>query len=168
MNYDDVSKINYYDLFGGIFKIEFLNKKDEKIHELDGKNEKSYDYSKQWPESYDLIANFMKTKEFPNLKTINLEISKKNHLALGDLEYTLNLISEKSSYFHSKSNIVEIDLSSSIPNLLPKEESFCAICLDDINDNMTKLDCGHKFHSKCINLWIEKGHKTCPMCRKSF
>ena len=40
----------------------------------------------------------------------------------------------------------------------------CSICLGEENLNKT-LSCGHKFHSKCIKEWREKGSNTCPICR---
>ncbi|PIN03313.1 hypothetical protein CDL12_24171 [Handroanthus impetiginosus] len=47
------------------------------------------------------------------------------------------------------------------------QSSPCAICLDDIcgGDIYRRLpECGHCFHSKCIDLWF-KSHSTCPLCR---
>lgn len=39
----------------------------------------------------------------------------------------------------------------------------CAICLDRINKKI-KDKC-HNFHSGCINSWIERGNRSCPLCR---
>ncbi|KAI3444859.1 hypothetical protein Pfo_001524, partial [Paulownia fortunei] len=44
---------------------------------------------------------------------------------------------------------------------------YCAICLNDIcgGDSYRKLpECGHCFHSKCIDVWFQS-HSTCPLCR---
>ena len=30
------------------------------------------------------------------------------------------------------------------------------------------LPCNHKFHLICLSRWIEKGHKSCPICRKDI
>ena len=44
----------------------------------------------------------------------------------------------------------------------------CSICLqpvqEDSDDSIT-LDCGHTFHLKCINMWLNVNN-TCPNCRK--
>ncbi|KAL0429398.1 UNVERIFIED_CONTAM: E3 ubiquitin-protein ligase EL5 [Sesamum radiatum] len=43
----------------------------------------------------------------------------------------------------------------------------CAVCLDDIRggDSYRELrECGHCYHSKCIDLWL-RSHSTCPLCR---
>ena len=63
------------------------------------------------------------------------------------------------------------------------EEIFsqsCIICLEEFKSNETKndsekkellekedvstLDCGHKFHKKCIDDWSKK-EQSCPLCR---
>ena len=43
----------------------------------------------------------------------------------------------------------------------------CAICLDTIkhNEAITKLKCGHRFHSDCIQHSLRSGNANCPMCR---
>ena len=47
----------------------------------------------------------------------------------------------------------------------------CAICLDDFEGSETKsectLKCGHKFHSKCLCLWLLNLNATCPICRST-
>lgn len=46
-------------------------------------------------------------------------------------------------------------------------EHYCSICLNDIRggEGYRKLpECGHSFHSKCIDVWIAS-HSTCPLCR---
>lgn len=41
----------------------------------------------------------------------------------------------------------------------------CPICYDYINATTKKvMSCGHEFHTKCVNKWLERC-PTCPMCR---
>ena len=42
----------------------------------------------------------------------------------------------------------------------------CCICLAKYKDKeeVRKLPCSHKFHSKCVEEWLGR-HATCPMCR---
>ena len=51
------------------------------------------------------------------------------------------------------------------------QEEKCAICLSlMIYPRLTRtLICGHTFHRKCINEWINiKHHTSCPICRESI
>ena len=43
----------------------------------------------------------------------------------------------------------------------------CIICLEDLNNyELTMLECGHVFHSKCIYEWFSKSKSMiCPICR---
>lgn len=54
----------------------------------------------------------------------------------------------------------------SIDNLIIE----CSICLEDNNNSSIVLECGHKFHKKCINNWIKEcrhsgRHSSCPLCK---
>ena len=48
-----------------------------------------------------------------------------------------------------------------------EKENVCAICLDKMmpNDNVTSLECGHRFHSDCIRRSLTATQGTCPLCR---
>lgn len=41
----------------------------------------------------------------------------------------------------------------------------CPICLEKlVSENVQELQCGHMFHNKCLEKWLEENH-TCPYCR---
>lgn len=40
----------------------------------------------------------------------------------------------------------------------------CSICLEENNENITKLNCEHLFHTECISEWT-KLQSNCPICR---
>lgn len=45
------------------------------------------------------------------------------------------------------------------------DEEQCSICLSNLSKDETvisKLPCGHCFHTECINKWRQN---TCPCCR---
>ncbi|XVE66453.1 hypothetical protein DITRI_Ditri08aG0080700 [Diplodiscus trichospermus] len=48
------------------------------------------------------------------------------------------------------------------------EEEVCSICLVELEkeDVVSQLqNCGHVFHMKCTEKWVERHHFTCPLCR---
>jgi hypothetical protein len=42
----------------------------------------------------------------------------------------------------------------------------CCICLEELDNFKTTLDCSHEFHSNCILPW-NKINNGCPLCRKN-
>lgn len=46
----------------------------------------------------------------------------------------------------------------------PSEDFMCPICLgENIDEDITCMDCGHDYHISCIKRW-NKVTNTCPMC----
>ncbi|KAF2360929.1 Zinc finger RING-type [Trinorchestia longiramus] len=47
------------------------------------------------------------------------------------------------------------------------ENEDCCICISAMvsSDKVKSLDCGHFFHAKCINDWLNK-KRECPLCRQ--
>jgi len=86
-----------------------------------------------------------------------------------------------SQFFNSIFNSSETEESSlSLSNLLENtelsvhrttdEETMCAICRADIQENaiIRKINgCGHFFHHNCLDNWLKNNH-TCPVCRQSL
>lgn len=49
-----------------------------------------------------------------------------------------------------------------------KTEEICSICLVEFEgeDAVSKLGrCGHVFHVKCIEQWLDRNQFSCPLCR---
>lgn len=48
-------------------------------------------------------------------------------------------------------------------------EEICSICLSDYvnDDTIGTLSCGHEYHANCIQQWLLRGKKNCPICRSS-
>ena len=48
---------------------------------------------------------------------------------------------------------------------MDNEKFHCSICIsDDDSTPITKLECNHTFHIKCINKWWNTGSIKCPLC----
>ncbi len=48
------------------------------------------------------------------------------------------------------------------------EGETCPVCMLIMNqENSRRLDCGHTFHTRCLERWRRRAY-TCPMCRAPF
>ena len=44
----------------------------------------------------------------------------------------------------------------------------CSICMEDYleGNEIRVLPCSHAFHCKCIDHWLTKYHRACPLCQR--
>jgi E3 ubiquitin-protein ligase BIG BROTHER-like protein len=54
-------------------------------------------------------------------------------------------------------------------NRFGKDDNKCVVCQYEFKngEEVTKLSCGHLFHSDCVDTWLSK-NKVCPMCHKEI
>jgi len=63
-------------------------------------------------------------------------------------------------------DVEEYGYAASVSLAYPcQEDAVCSVCLDRMAGGLIFLACGHRFHSKCIELWLEE-RKNCPYCRQ--
>ncbi|TVU01126.1 hypothetical protein EJB05_53425, partial [Eragrostis curvula] len=43
----------------------------------------------------------------------------------------------------------------------------CCVCISTCRDGeeMRRLPCGHAFHRDCVDRWLARCRRTCPLCR---
>jgi len=84
-------------------------------------------------------------------------------------EYVVNLTTKKCSVapsFHIPDGNIWVCGRHLRRSLLPE----CSICICAMRNTTERtLDCGHKFHGKCVGIWeTTSGKQTCPLCRTSY
>ena len=50
-------------------------------------------------------------------------------------------------------------------------DSQCAVCLNIIGEEHEVRElgnCYHVFHKECIDVWMDQGQATCPLCRSKI
>jgi hypothetical protein len=53
--------------------------------------------------------------------------------------------------------------------IIDLEEISCSICLEDYNNEYTyKTECNHSFCKSCLDDWLSRGNKKCPLCRQEI
>lgn len=54
--------------------------------------------------------------------------------------------------------------------LSSSERPVCAICIEKIQpeDNVSKLNCDHKYHKDCLQPWLDARQNTCPLDREKI
>lgn len=63
----------------------------------------------------------------------------------------------------------EINMLTTINCNEEMTKESCSICLDDyvMEDKITVLPCGHKYHYNCISNWLKR-NAVCPLCKREI
>lgn len=63
--------------------------------------------------------------------------------------------------------LTEVRLAAVPPAEARELAADCPVCLHDFDDRepCSRLPCSHIFHRDCINRWLSRGSRSCPICR---
>ncbi|KAJ1543042.1 hypothetical protein HK096_008844, partial [Nowakowskiella sp. JEL0078] len=71
--------------------------------------------------------------------------------------------------FQKSSNLISSKIveKKSEMSVQKATNATCSICLESMmqNDSYRKLHCSHLFHTHCIDTWLLKRSRYCPLCR---
>lgn len=134
--------------------------------------------------NYNYYNNFDEYDLYSNSYFVNYNYNPHNSDIIESIDVLLE-ISDRDEYEEAQRMSIEaIDLTQHIINediqieqpnneinsYLQSGDEFietCSICLDDVVniENISKLSCGHHFHTNCIRQCLERNLR-CPLCRR--
>eukprot|EP00250_Pteridium_aquilinum_P006962 c16777_g1_i1 orf=365-880(-) len=119
-----------------------------------------------------LLAAAIPLGAFANLCTF---LSKAiSFMSISDQDHLASLAADEADaiLYSSLSSSVEAVLPSVSYESLHHEADLrshtCAVCINEINckDEVRRLPhCSHLYHTPCIDTWLRRNHRTCPLCR---
>ena len=77
---------------------------------------------------------------------------------------------DQTFYFEKKCTSCQHTIVKPTEFVINADSADCVICLDQLlpGEVSCKLDCGHFYHTKCIDTWFgQNKNKLCPLCKKS-
>ncbi|OMO83417.1 Zinc finger, RING-type [Corchorus olitorius] len=75
-------------------------------------------------------------------------------------------IKDDSSYV-----VMKQEMSKMVEQGLASEGEICSVCLSSMKEGdgeMRVLPCLHQFHRVCVDRWLNRCRKNCPICRFSM
>ena len=99
--------------------------------------------------------------------------TRKRNLIATRFVSRLNTYKSKILERNTKSRALTQKLRTTLVSALDtiQKSDDCSLCLlkIDLKEPITTLECGHKFHSRCLYNYINKTHDLrCPLCRASI
>ena len=84
------------------------------------------------------------------------------------------MVEDPNEFEHLKSLVVpacvgdgNVDFTRFGCGIIGNGQDGCTICQTDIQGDLIRLPCNHRFHVDCVKPWL-KEHTSCPSCRKEL
>lgn len=118
-----------------------------------------------------LVSNKSRNKSRSRSKSNSF--TRKRNLIATRFVSRLNTYKSKILERNTKSRALTQKLRTTLVSALDtiQKSDDCSLCLSkiDLKEPITTLECGHKFHSRCLYNYINKTHDLrCPLCRASI
>ncbi|KAJ1569974.1 hypothetical protein HK096_007765 [Nowakowskiella sp. JEL0078] len=118
--------------------------------------------------------------EFGYVKDLRLDICSEEQAIIFNVEVTTSSQESSKHLFPKLASIIQFSKKSTMKTItgstepeVEKLQDFqytdvsCAICLEPlkVTDTYRKLHCSHIFHVDCVDTWLIKRSRYCPLCR---
>ena len=107
--------------------------------------------------------------EMHNIKNKNNDENEINEIKeiSNEISNEINEINNENEFNNENNDENEID-SENNNNILNENESNVPRNYDTIDNQISTLPCGHRYHVKCITQWMMQKKNICPMCREKI
>lgn len=113
------------------------------------------------------IGYIIRRRRIQNRLSVEMEIN--GIPALLPAPHELVLLRNSAPVTTSPQLISSFPVSLYQPEMMASEDAQCAICLSvyETRDSLRTLPCSHHFHQPCIDQWLLKSSKLCPLCQQN-
>lgn len=82
-----------------------------------------------------------------------------------DYEILLQLDASVAPKTFSQASLERLDVQTVTSDDEPVLESSCSVCMDSfaVGDSTKVLPCKHRFHARCIDMWLSTSSQLCPL-----
>jgi hypothetical protein len=120
-----------------------------------------------------LVSNKSRNKSRSRSRSKSNSFTRKRNLIATRFVSRLNTYKSKILERNTKSRALTQKLRTTLVSALDtiQKSDDCSLCLSkiDLKEPITTLECGHKFHSRCLYNYINKTRDLrCPLCRASI
>ena len=157
------------------------NFKEKDIPDLDDMNEDEFD--KKWEKylSNKITNKNLLFKDFSNYEKDNITNIKKLENKLEKIRNSMIFVEQQIKFINNKTrelknkientdiiDYVKIEDGYINDNEHKNDDYTCSICLGNVDDDFTFLECGHVFCTICLKAMLLQTSDECPQCKYSL